>query len=137
MAAFPAARRDFPLRRPVVAVGLDSVEAAPGGFGGYWGERDGQPLAGTGARITLRFDLYATDGGEALPRLYEALCDHLLLRGSPFGFRRLWCGAVAYDKTADAHRMTARATLDGALLYDEQALPLAGFELRRVESEKE
>lgn len=132
MAAFPAAQRDFPLRCPMVVVGLDRVEAAPGGFGGYWGERGEDSLSGSGARITLRFDLYAPAemGGDCLHRLYEALCDRLLLRTTPFGFRRLWCGEIAYDKGAVGNRMTAFAALDAALLLRDETAPIERFDIR-------
>lgn len=119
--AFPAAQRDFPVKKPLIAVGIEAVETAPQGLGGYWGERGEERLHGAGAVITLRFDLYCPVGVTAggLHELYEGLCDCLLLRGSPFHVGRLWCGDTAYDKLAGALHMTARAEIRSALLTGE------------------
>lgn len=50
--AFPAAQRDFPLKKPVVAVGIDGVEAASEGFGDYWGDNGTDRLHGAAGDCT-------------------------------------------------------------------------------------
>lgn len=137
-AAFPADKREYPLKQPVVAVGLDSVEISPGGLGGYWGEREGEALFGDGAQITVRFDLYAPapEGGGRLHDLYEALCGALMPVAGPFGLTRLWCGEAAYDKEAAANRLVAKATLRAAVLRGEDEPRIRAFELRRNNGEE-
>lgn len=134
--AFPAAQRDFPLKKPVVAVGIDGVEAASEGFGDYWGDNGTDRLHGAGAVITLRFDLYMPTGagGGGLHPLYEALCDCMLLRQNPFGVQKLSCGDTGYDKAAGANCLTARARLRSAMLVKERAGHYAQVVVKRAES---
>lgn len=134
LAAYPAARRDDPLPGPAVAVGVDGVECAPGGLGGYWGEREQRALYGNALLVTLRFDLYAPVllGGERLHELYEALCDVLLLRPAVPGICKLWCGEITHDRQAAALRLTAKATLRAALTRQDEERTIERIQLQRV-----
>lgn len=140
--AYPAAEREYPLRRPVVAVGLDSVRASQGGFGGYLGEEREGSVYGRVLDVTLRFDIYGKSDAppEECHALYESLCSALMLEEAPFGFIRLWCGAPEPDKAARAVRLTARGTVRGALTALEYGLAAGGFDVRlsnAMESAKE
>lgn len=139
LTSHPAVWRESPLRKAAVAVGVDAVEAAPGGLGGYWGNvlpgRGAEgPMSGAGAAITLRFDLYAPpdSGGDGPEALYEALCDGLMLRENPFSAQKLWCGEAAYDNRAGAWHMTAHALLRTALLRREGGAPIEAFRVKRA-----
>lgn len=131
LTAYPAAERDFPLRQATVAVGLAGAELAPGGFGGYWGAEGGAgpPLFGGKVAVTLRLDIYCpmSKGGDGCHSVYELLCDRLLLGGSPFGVSKMWCGEVGYDKAAGANRLTAFATLSGAVAAQEDSVTIGSF----------
>lgn len=138
MTAFPSSQRDFPLIKPVVAVGLEGVELTPGGFGGYWGENSGESLYGSGAAITLRLDLYCplSQSGDGCHDLYEAICDRLMLRQNPFGVLKLRCGEISYDKLACANRLTALCTLRAGLTIQDENVPIEHFQVTR-NTEKE
>lgn len=119
-------------------MGIGQIELAPGGLGGYWGASATDSLYGSGAMITVRFDLYAplAAGGDGCHSLYEALCDRLLLRKNAFGFLRLTCGEVGFDKGASANRLTALGTLRTALMLRDESVPIREFTvLRKPEKE--
>lgn len=136
MEAFAAAPRDFPLKKAVMAIGLDSMEAAPQGFGAYWGESGVDQLHGAGASITLRLEVYMPTGedGGGLHALYEALCDALLLRQNVFGVYSVRCGETVYDRTAGAYRMPVLAMLRSALLLREQGECFEQLVVKRTET---
>lgn len=133
--AFPAAKQEYPLRRPTVAIGLDSVEAAPGGFGGHWGETSEGLVYGVGAKLTLRFDLYApaAEGGNGAQLLYERLCCALMIADNPFGGQRLCAGGTTYDSRAKAFHLKAALTLSAALTHKETSLPIQSFTIKRIQ----
>jgi len=124
--------RAFPLRRPVIAVGVEQVALAESGFGGYLGEGESASLHGRAAEITVRFDIHCPParGGARCHELYEALCDALLLRADPFGFLRLGCGEIAFDKESDANRMRAAGVLRAAVARRDGGPIVRDFEIR-------
>lgn len=138
LGAFGAVEREFPLKRPVVAVGLDAVELAPAGLGGYWGESAADALYGSGATIALRFDLYCPPdkGADGLHGIYEALCDRLMLRGNPFGVLRLSCGEVSFDRAASVNRLTVKAVLRAAVLLRDEEAPIGRIDVIRKDGEQ-
>jgi len=133
-AAYPPARRTDPVSGPVLALGVDSVQCAPGGLGGYWGEREEQALYGSALEVTLRFDLYGPipQGGEPLYRLYEALCDVLMLQRAVAGVEKLWCGELEQDKTALALHLPVKAALRAALTVPDSGSAVASVQVRRA-----
>lgn len=137
LVAHPALQRELPLHRPVVAVGLEGVEVAPAGFGGYWGRRDGEDsLWGGGAAITLRLEVYCPrKEGMDCHGIYEAVCDGLMGHGL-FGVQKVWCGRVEWDKTACANRLPVYATLSAALTHREAEPQADGFRVIRKNSEE-
>lgn len=134
MTSFPSAQRDFPLKKPLVAVGLEGVELTPGGFGGYWGERGEQSLYGSSAAITLRIDLYCpvSHSGDGCHDLYETICDRLMLRQNPFGALKLGCGEIGYDKLAWANRLTVLCTLRAGLTVQDENVLIDSFRVERT-----
>lgn len=135
--AYPAAERRFPLKRPAVAVGLDAVEMEYAGLGGYWGQNGAEALYGGGALITLRFDLFCplAEGAEELHRLYEELCDLLMLRRNPFGFQRMGCGEVVCNRSAAANTLAVRATLRSAVLLADEEDAIQRIDIIRKEED--
>lgn len=133
--ALPASAQNYPLRRPTVAIGLDSVEAAPAGLGRHLGETADGRLTGTGAKITLRFDLYApaAEGGSGVQTLYERLCCALMIADNPFGGQKLCAGETVYNGGAQAFYLRARLTLSAALTHEQTCLPIQTFTLRRTQ----
>ena len=119
-------RRHLPLKAPAITVGLESVDLAPAGLGGYLGRgQRSEELYGSGAIITMRLDLFAParEAEEApsggLYALYEALCAALTKNAGSLGLTRVWCDAPGWDDSANAHRMTARASLRAAVTLPE------------------
>lgn len=133
--AHPAAQRDFPLKNPVVAVGLEQVEIAPAGLGGYLGAdtQGDEALWGSGADITLRLDVYcpAQDGGQGCHRIYEAICGSLLMGRSRFGVQKVWCGQLGWNKDACANLLPVFATLRAALTQREEGQYIKDFRVIR------
>lgn len=126
--------REYPITRSVIAVGVEAVELTPGGLGGYYGEREQQPLYGGGARVSLRFDLYApqAEGSGRLHGLYESLCDILMLRGNTLHIEKMWCGDVIHEASDAALHLAARATLHTVILRGEDEDPAAIGQVRFV-----
>jgi len=134
---FSPRTRDIPLKKPVVAVGVESVALQEGGFGGYFGEASGGAAAlyGQSAVVTLYFDIHCplAFGGVSCLSIYEAFCDALLLEGGTFGLSRMWCGPTAYDKDSGGNRLRARAALRGAVTRQDRSLRVREFEVRSDE----
>lgn len=142
LTAYPAVQREFPLRGPVVAVGVEQVALAPGGFGGYFGaEAGGAPLYGSGATVTLRFDLYcpAGAGAEGCEQLFEALCDRLVLQQAPLRLQALEAGAIAFNTASGANHMAARGQLHAALTLRDDSAAIERFAIvtTRMEEREE
>jgi len=139
-AEYPDALRACPLKKPVVAVGLESVELTEGGFGGYYGkDPQSADLFGRAALVTVRLDILCptAQGGEGCHRLYEALCDALLLSRTSFGFYRLRCEDIRHDRDCMANHLRVLGSLRGAVTKGDDSLAVREFDLRRRESEKE
>lgn len=134
LTAFPAAAQNYPLMRRTVVIGLDSMETAPAGFGRHLGETADGLLTGTGAKITLRFDLYAPaeESGNGVQKLYEGLCCALMIAENTFGGQMLCAGETTYDSRAQAFHLTARLTLSTALTHEQTCLPIQTFTLKRI-----
>ena len=132
---YPAAEREYPLKAPVVAVGLDAMEVLPGGLGGYWGEQqDLTAVYGRALELTIRFDFLCApkQGGAACHELWEAVCTALALEQCPFAFQKLWCGQLEFDKTLSANRLTARASLRALLARSDSVLPIGSFKVEKI-----
>lgn len=131
---YPDMVRAYPLKQPVVAVGVESVALSDGGMGGYYGERgDGSASCyGKAAVVTMYFDIHCppSQGGEGCHRLYEALCDLLLLGDCPYGFYRMHCDGIGYDKDTAANRLRATATLRGAVTKADTGMTVREFDVR-------
>ena len=135
VAEFPSSERVYPLKKPVIAVGIESVALSGGALGGYYGSRPegGADVYGRSALVTVYFDIHCPvfQGGEGCHAVYEALCDALLLGGCPFGFYRMWCGGVGYDGDTAANRLRVRAALRGAVTGEDTGIALRDFKLIR------
>lgn len=133
---FPAGAREYPLRVPTLAVGIDGVEASSGGLGGYWGEEEtgAASIYGKALTLTLRFDLLCDPGkgGSACHLLWEALCAALMLEQCPLPFQRLWCGQLEYDKALSLNRLTARGTLRALLSRGDSSMLIERFEVKKM-----
>jgi len=125
---FPDTEHPGALCNPVIVVGLSRVDIIPGGFGDYYGENlgSGGGLYGKSANVTIYFDIYSPSDSGAQPgeRLYETLCDALIIAPSPFGFTRMWLGAISGDRSSASNRIRVCATLRGALTGLETGLSL-------------
>lgn len=137
VAEFPAADRAYPLKKPVIAVGIESVELTGGALGGFYGSQpdSGADVYGRSALVTVYFDIHCPvfQGGEGCHAVYEALCDALLLGNCPFGFYRMWCGGIAYDGDTAANRLRVRAALRGAVTREDSSIVLRDFNVIRNE----
>lgn len=132
---FPASERDFPLKRPMIAVGIDSVELGCGGLGGYYGEQQGGSVYGSTAVVTLALEIFAParEGGDRCHALFEALCDVLVLGQNPFCIGKLACGGVAFDGAVGGNRLAAKASLRVGLTAMEDAVLVERIVAKRVE----
>ncbi|MCL2056712.1 MAG: hypothetical protein FWH02_05790 [Oscillospiraceae bacterium] len=115
--AYPAARREFPVTRPIIAVGLDGLEMEPG-LGGFLvsGENDqyGAPCV-----LSMRFDIFTPDSvpGPDPCELLEAVLDRLAVSGNRFGFFAFKGGRPAWDKNAESNLLTATGKLRMAVSH--------------------
>lgn len=113
--AFPVAKREIPLNKPVAAVSVAAAELSPAGFGGYLGGDDNQ--IGEAASITMEFLLLAPEA-DFCSELFESLCAALLCGG--FGFWAVTAEAAGYDPQAAAFSLRARAKLKAFVNRREQ-----------------
>lgn len=134
---FPSADRVYPLKKPVIAVGIESVALTGGALGGFYGSQPGggADVYGRSALVTVYFDIHCPvfQGGEGCHAVYEALCDALLLGSCPFGFYRMWCGGIEYDGDTAANRLRVRAVLRGAVTREDSSIALREFTVLRNE----
>ncbi len=106
--AYGPGRQPYPPSRPCIAVGFEELRLAPGALGGYWGSRDGAPIGGSWAEITLSLRLYVPreEGGEAchalLERVWQALAD-----SGDFPGCSLRAGRVVSDRDSGAFLLEA------------------------------
>jgi len=106
--------RDYPLRRPVISVGLDSADMTSN-IGKYLGYGiDGGEMQGSTCMITLRFDLFCRDDGTDPHEIMEKLCGVLLFE-SGCSFTKLGCSEVQWDKDMGAVKLTVRGSFFAAL----------------------
>lgn len=111
MTAYPGRKRDYPVRKPVLAIGLDAVEAK-GSLGGFLTAGAEADLYGAAVAVTLRFDLFTPAEGESNPYiLLDALWERLLIEEGPFGFLSFSNAGMAWDSVTEANRLTAKGTL--------------------------
>ena len=104
--AFPVGKH-LPLAGPCVLLGVDGLEIAPGGLGGFSIEQ-GE------ASVTVRLDFFDPRGGGArLQQMYEALCSALMQAGAAFGLSRVWRDPITWDDAAGSYRLSARCLLRG------------------------
>jgi hypothetical protein len=106
---YPPSRRDFPLGKPVIAVGLDAVELTDS-LGGF-------AAGGAAGVISLRFDIFTPPlGKDTSPHaVMEELWGALLSPGLGYSFTELRCEPISYDKAVEANRLTVRAKLHAML----------------------
>ena len=106
LSAFPV-EKHLPLAGPCVLLGVDELELAPAGLGGFSGEHGD-------ASVTVRLDFFDPRGGGAdLQLMYEALCAALLQAGAGFGLGRIWRDPITWDDGASSYRLSARCLLRG------------------------
>lgn len=139
---YPDTEREFPLRKPCVAIGLGSAKITPGGMGGYLGTDGGaEGLFGSRIRLTLRFDLLvpSEQGGGVCHRLYEELCQALILEEGPVPFEEISCGELIFDSGSRAFRMTAEASFTAGFVKERTLTALGDFQvtLREDTDDKE
>lgn len=99
--------RAFPVKSPVIAVGIGGAEHAPAGLGGYLG--GDAPSYGVSALITVRFGIYSPSA-EDCGALYESLCA-ALFEAPMFGVWKTSCGNAGYDAKSAACLLPAEAVL--------------------------
>lgn len=99
--------RAFPIKSPVIAIGIGGAEHAPAGLGGYLG--GDTPTYGVSALVTLRFGIYGASA-EKCGELYESLCA-ALFETSMFGVWKTSCGKSGYDAKSAACLLPAEAVL--------------------------
>lgn len=107
VASYGEKPRTFPVKSPVIAVGIAGAEHAPAGLGGYLG--GDAPTYGVNALVTLRFGIYCPTAGEC-GELYEALCS-ALFEAPMFGVTKTACGKAAYDVKSATCLLPAEAVL--------------------------
>lgn len=106
-ASYDEKPRAFPIKSPVITVGIGGVEHAPAGLGGYLG--GDAPAYGVNALVTLRFGIHAASADEC-GMLYETLCS-ALFDASVFGVTKTSCGKTGYDVKSAACFLQAEAVL--------------------------
>lgn len=134
--AFSQAQRKFPLKKPLVLVGVQALEVLPGAMGRYFGGtvQDGlmqTEVFGSEAIVTLRFDLYSPtmSGGKGCEQLHEGLCDALVLSQGEINLEQLECGEIIYDKSAGSSRMTVLGKLRTALTLGHEGTNITSFDI--------
>jgi len=107
-AAYPAARREFPVVRPIIAVGLDALELEPG-LGGFMASCPDGDYYGAPCLLSIRFDIYTSDTvkGPDPCELLEIIFDRLAVTENKFGFFEFRGGRVSRDSNAEANLLTA------------------------------
>lgn len=130
--SYPAKRRDYPVRKPVLAVGLDAAEAK-GSLGGFLAAEPGADLYGAAAAVTLRFDLFfPAEGADTDPYgLLDALWERLLIGENAFGFLSFRSEGMVWDSVTEANRLTAKGTLPLVLSRRDESASLEEFRVAR------
>jgi hypothetical protein len=128
---YPAARREYPLSRPAIAVGWDSLEAAPG-FGGLLAAGREGDFLGAPCTASLRFDIFTpADSGDP-HELLESLWEALLLEQNDWGFLSFDSGAVDWDTAVEANRLTTKGKLSLVLAREDATGVVGDFRVERV-----
>ena len=124
--AYPAESKPNPIKRSILAVGLSSVKAQEGAFGGYLGMSGGAGLLGKQLQVTLSLRLYTPTlfGGERCVSLFSQVCDRLLFSPS-LSVSGLSCTPLTYQSTASAFLIEGLCT---CRLYTAQSEEPAGIE---------
>ncbi len=89
------------LQSPAIAVSVEEMETAPGGFSAYLGMQDGRPIYGLRLHGTLRLDVLSPTG-EGAEMCREAMdAAAAVLAASGIGIYNLSAFAPEYDRTDD------------------------------------
>ncbi len=108
--AFTNAKREFPLKNPVITVEVAAAELCSAGLGGYLGGEFSQ--YGAAAAVTLGFSFYCIEA-ETCGVYFEALCDALFdLEG--LSVKRISREKTLYDTEKAAYRADAQTVLSMA-----------------------
>lgn len=132
---YPQRIRDYPLGKPWIAVGIDSVETNPsmGGYIGACAETGGE-LRGQLLSVTARFDIFTPVSGRHDPYgIMDIIIDTLILSQNGPGFTKLWGESVTYDRAAEANRLTVRAGLKAAVTAWDDSPAVRAFRLQKRE----
>ncbi len=105
--AFTGARREFPLKNPVITVEIAAAELCSAGLGGYLGGES--PQYGASASVTLGFSFYCREAGEC-GGYFEALCD-ALFNMAELSVKKISREKTLYDAEKAAYRADAQAAL--------------------------
>ena len=120
--AYPAGKREFPLKKPLVVVETLAADLAPAGMGGSL----------SSATVTLGISFYCPEP-ESCCAFYEALCDAL------FGLTEISVLKISRTKTVyepetAAYRAESEAVLSAAWIFGRVAERLfTDFDLKRKE----
>lgn len=105
---YPAAKKDSPLRRITVAVGLERAECTPDVLGRFIGERDGHALTGYPWTLRIRLQIHAPNrlGGSACQETFERIWEALFF-DAPFAVTAAGCGPVSARKETGSLELNA------------------------------
>ena len=118
---FPGTSLSFPLESPEISVGIEKVEIAPSGFGGYVGTELAQKentltaLQGLNASVTVRVDCYTAE--QANPQLRDTLQEGIyeVLLAPPFNATTVWTEPSKAVSRKFATHTCSKATLQTLL----------------------
>ena len=113
-AAMPAAISPR-LQMPAIAVGMEEMETAPGGFSSYLGMQDGQPVYGLRLTGKLRLEVLSptADGAGKCREAMDAAAAVLAEGVEGVGIYNLTAFEPEYERAADCFRgkLTAQCRL--------------------------
>ena len=131
---YPARIKDDPLEKPCIAIGVDSAEMKAS-MGGYIGANAGGGLNGQILSVTMRLDIFSPALKPFDPyAIMDIICDILMLSPQGPRFTRVWGDGIAYDKAAEANRLTVRAVTKMAMTAEDKSPVVSAFRLERQET---
>lgn len=105
VAQYPAQARQAPLKKPVIAVGLQDVATLPSSLADFSGvDNSGNGIYGRTLEATVAMTICCPPDGTAAECLHllELVAGGLLLEQQEFEVLRVWCGKVSFDKELGA-----------------------------------
>lgn len=135
MAQYPAQVRQSPLKKPVIAVGLQDVATLPSSLADFAGmDSNGNHVYGRTLEATVAMTICCPPDDTAAECLHllELVAGGLLLGQQEYEVLRVWCGKVSFDKELGALTLPCFAKTHLTVGVNHSETDLKEFVIRRA-----